>query len=221
MLIRVGSNVRLLRELGYAEVEDGQTVYLWPEKFQKAKQPPLVLRAIVLQRKGKKMYLVTNLSPERLSDKQASVLYEMRWGVEMFYRSMKQTLARRKMLSRTPGRAQAELAWTLVGLQLLGLVSVEQIAGSGKDPLSWSVAASLRAVRLAGRDRRPPGPCRGGLLGCLRGALKDRYERRSSKQARKWPHKKKESPPGAPKFRKATALEARKAKRLKAMKQAA
>jgi hypothetical protein len=220
-LIRVGSNVQLLKQLGYARIEDGQTVYLWPQKFQKAKQPPLVLRLIILERKGKKMYLLTNLPPERLGDEQARLLYEMRWGVELFYRSMKQTLARRKMLSRAPGPAQAELNWTLVGLQLLGLVSVEQIVESGKDPLSWSVAASLRVVRLAKRNRKPRGSCRGGLLGCLSRALKDRYQRKSPKKARNWPHKKKESPPGAPTVRRATATETQKAKRLMATKSAA
>ena len=74
------------------------------------------------------------------SDRQASVLYEMRWGVEVFYRSLKQTLCRRKMLSRAPRQARMELGWTMVGLRLLGLLSVEAIMRSGKDPLSWSVA---------------------------------------------------------------------------------
>jgi IS4 transposase len=224
-LVRVGSNVQLLKQLGYAEVEDGQTVYLWPAKFQKANQPPLVLRLIVLERKSrkksKKMYLLTNLPADRLSDKQASILYGMRWGVELFYRSMKQTLSRRKMLSRSPGRAQAELSWTLVGLQLLGLLSVEQIIRSGKDPLSWSVATSLQVVRLAAQDSKPRGSRRGGLMGCLGRALKDRYQRKSSKKARNWPHKKKESPPGAPKTRQATAAETIKAKKLRAMRNAA
>ena len=220
-LIRVGSNVRLLRELGYAKVEDDGTVYLWPEKFQKSEQPPLVLRLIVLQRKGRKMYLLTNLPVEQLSDKQAAILYGMRWGVELFYRSMKQTLARRKMLSHAPGQARAELGWTLVGLQLLGLVSVEQIIQSGKDPLSWSVAASLRVVRAAMENRKPRGSHRGGLLGHLSRAIKDSYKRRSQKKARNWPDKKKEKPPGAPKIRKASEEEIKKAQQITARKMAA
>ena len=139
----------------------------------------------------------------------------------MFYRSMKQTLCRRKMLSRAPRQAQTELGWTLVGLQLLGLLSAEQIIRSGRDPLSWSVAAALRVVRLAMRDRKPRGSSRGGLAGALSRAVKDRYRRRSGKQARDWPHKKKEKSAGAPKCRKANQTEINAAQRIKAKKKAA
>lgn len=125
---------------------------------------------------------------------------------------MKQTLQRRKMLSGAPAQARRELEWTLVGLQLLGLLSVESILASGKDPLSWSVAASLRMVRLAARDRRPKHVRRHGLLADLGTALKDTYVRRSSKTARNWPHKKNEPPAGVPKIRKANATEVCKAK---------
>jgi len=220
-LIRVGSNVRLLKELGYAQVENDGTVYLWPEASQKKMQSPLVLRLIVLERKGKKMYLLTDLSAEQLSEKQAAVLYEMRWGVELFYRSMKQTLSHRKMLGHAPKQARAELSWTLVGLQLLGLLSVDQIIRRRKDPLSWSVAASLRVVRLAMADRKPRRSCRGGLLGALSRAVKDDYKRSRAKKARNWPHKKKEKPPGAPKLRKANSTEVKKAQTIKDTKMAA
>ena len=221
ILIRVGSNVQLLRKLGYVEFENDQTVYLWPDKFRRQNDPPLVLRLLVLQRKGKKIYLLTNLRDDRLSDTQAAALYEMRWGVEVFYRSMKQTLSHRKMLSRAPKQAQAELTWTLAGLQLLGLLSVEQIIRRGKDPLSWSVASSLRTVRLAMGAPQTQTLGRGGLLGALRRALKDEYKRRSSKQARDWPHKKREQPPGAPKLRKANETEVKRAKKIKAAREAA
>lgn len=220
-LIRVGSNVCLLKNLGYAHVEADGTVYLWPERFQKKTLAPLVLRLIVLERKGKKMYLLTNLSAEQLSEEQAAVLYEMRWGVELFYRSMKQTLSHRKMLSHAPKQARAELSWTLVGLQLLGLMSVSEIIQSGKDPLSWSVAMSLRVVRLATGDRKPRRSCRGGFLGALSRAVKDDYKRSSVKKARNWAHKKKDKPPGAPKLRKANGTEIERAKRIKAIKTAA
>ena len=44
-LVRVGGNVTLLRKLGYAIKERGDTVYLWPKDKQKT-HPPLVLRLI-------------------------------------------------------------------------------------------------------------------------------------------------------------------------------
>ena len=45
-LIRVGSNVHLLKKLGYAREREG-IVYLWPEKRQTKKQPPLTLRLVL------------------------------------------------------------------------------------------------------------------------------------------------------------------------------
>jgi len=202
-LIRVGSNVRLLKELGYAEIEDDGTVYLWPQKAMKNLKPPLVLRMIVLQRRGKKIFLLTNVEEEKLSDRQAGVFYEMRWGVEVFYRSLKQTLSRRKMLSRAPRQAKAELAWAMVGLKVLGLMSVEQIIQRGRDPLSWSVAMALRVVRNAMTNHTG----RVNVLSSLCDCVKDAYVRKSLKKARNWPHKKNELPPGEPKIRKANKME--------------
>jgi len=213
-LIRVGSNVRLLTELGYAVVEHDGTVYLWPSQAMKDSRPPLVLRMIVLQRKGKKIFLLTNVDEEKLSDRQAGVFYEMRWGVEVFYRSLKQTLGHRKMLSRAPRQAKAELAWTMAGLQLLGLMSVERIVQAGRDPLSWSVAMSLRAVRTA-MMRRYGGMRSKNMFDVLGECVKDEYVRKRPKKARDWPHKKRETPPGEPKIRRANEKELEKIKELK------
>ena len=220
-LIRVGSNVSLLSELGYAQIEGDRTVYLWPQKFQKQNAPPLALRLIRLPRDGKTIYLVTNLREESLRREQASVLYEMRWGVEVFYRSMKQTLAHRQMRSGAPAQARMELEWTMVGLQLLGLLSVEPILARGKDPLSWSVALSVRAVRRAMRDRPPTRARRVGLQSALGDAVQDEYDRQGPKAARDWPHKKNDPPAGPPKIRKANLVEVQRAKRIRETKQAA
>ena len=216
-LIRAGANVQLLRNLGFIEIEDDGTVYLWPNRFQSDRQPPLALRLILLQRGKKKISLLTNLGEDKLSDKQASVLYEMRWGVEVFFRSLKQTLARRKMLSRAPRQAKAELAWTMIGLQLLGLLSVEQIIKVGKDPLSWSVAMSLRTIRHAMGNRKLSRIGR-SLFASLSRAVKNNCnsnKSKSSKCARNWPHKKRGSPPGIPKIRNAYKIEVQRAKEIK------
>lgn len=214
VLFRVGRNVSLLRELGYAEVEDGDTVYLWPQKQQREAFPPLVLRLIVLGEGRHKMYLVTDVREEEtLSVSQAAVLYRLRWGVEVFYRSLKQTLAHRKMCAHAPAQVQCEAAWALLGLRLLSLLSVSQIVARGRDPLGLSVALAVRQVRLALRQNR----CSvdgAWLLKRLGGALKDRYRRRAGKQARGWPHKKNEPPPGAPKIRVATREQVRQAQEL-------
>jgi hypothetical protein len=81
-VIRVGGNVRLLKQLGYAR-QHGQTVYLWPDAAAKKKQPPLVLRLIVVHDGKAPVYLVTDLNQTQLRDRQAATIYAARWGIEI------------------------------------------------------------------------------------------------------------------------------------------
>jgi hypothetical protein len=213
-LVRVGSNVHLLTELGYVEWQGPTTVYLWPD--EQHHQAPVVLRLLVLKRGQKKMYLVTNVFDEdALTLKQAAFFYEMRWGVELFYRACKQTMDKRRLLSRTPETCEAELHWAVLGIWLLGAMSVAAIVERGGDPLSWSVALARKHVRAAMRDALTGRGQRINLSARLAQAVKDRYERTGSKNARAWPHKKKEKPPGAPKIRLARAPEIKQAQRLR------
>jgi hypothetical protein len=219
-LIRVGANVHLLRDLGYYEREGPDTVYLWPDQCRQ--QEPIILRLIACRRGKKTIYLVTNvLEPEALPQKSAEVLYEMRWGVEVFYRSLKQTLQRKKMLSHSPDAAKCELTWAMYAIWLLGLMSVSKMVACGRDPLRWSVSAARDRIRLSMRsalrgrhkDRR--------LVDDLGRAMGDTYERRRPKKARNWPHKKNDPPPGDPKIRSASTTQQKAAQRLKTKIQAA
>lgn len=217
-LIRVGANVTLLTDLGFEVETDGDVVWLWPETKRRQKASPLKLRLIRISPKPNSkhaVYLLTNVfDRSRLSDESAGVLYRMRWGVEVFYRSYKQTLEQRKLRSDSPRQARWELHWGLTALLLLGLMSVEAIVAEGHDPLSLSVASALRHVRHAMRTTR----CwrrQGDLRVLLASAIKDGYRRRGSKTARDWPHKKKESPPGAPQIRPATRVELKQAQKLR------
>jgi hypothetical protein len=217
-LIRAGANVTLLTGLGFEFRQRGKIVWLWPQG--KRDQAPLQLRLIQVKQKSKQftrkqtVYLLTNvLDTERLSDTVAGVFYKMRWGVELFYRSFKQTLEHRKMRSGSPALALEELHWSLTALLLLGLMGVDALVSHQRDPSSLSVAAALRKVRFAMRTSR----CwryRGDLRVLLVKAVKDNYNRQGSKTARDWAHKKKESPPGAPKIRPATSEEIACAKRI-------
>jgi hypothetical protein len=189
-LVRVGANVRLLRRLGFVQENRG-TVYLWPNAAHRH-HPPLVLRLIRFKtERGARACLITNvLDPAQLSETDATVLYRMRWGVEVFYRSLKQTLERRKMRSASAARALLELHWTMVGLMLLGLMGVRHLIKAGRDPLALSMACALRAVRRSaaattGRVGRL------ALRTALGRAVKDAYERMHAKGSRSWPHKKK------------------------------
>jgi len=213
-LVRVGGNVRLLKELGWVKRYGEDTVFLWPQKFHR--QEPMILRLIELQRGGKKVYLVTNLSAEALTHHQAAVLYTMRWGIEVFYRSLKQTLEHRTMRSDAPRQAQAELAWSVVGLQLMGLMSVRERLAQGVDPLGWSVAATRDLIRQAmhGDPSRSLGV--GGWKKRLAACRKDPYVRTHEKKSRDWPDRKRERPPGPPNIRNASATEVQRARQLRA-----
>lgn len=201
-LIRVGSNVRLIRDLGVAFRTDTAAglVWVWPAGEQKLKKKPLLLRLITLtDGRNRTMYLLTNvLDPRRLDDATAARLYPMRWGVEVMYRALKQTMARRKLLSDSPANAKSELTWSMIGLWTLMLVKARR--GTFNAPCG--MAPTLRVVRKA------------MTLGqsfnfdkALTRLEPDTYVRRGSKKARHWPHRKRPKPPGAPKARNATEAE--------------
>lgn len=215
-LLRVGGNIRLLKELGYYQRERGDIVYLWPTKRQfGARHKPLVLRLIRLRQRKQIVYLITDVLDQReLSNAQAKRLYRMRWDEEVYHRSYKQTLCRRKLLSRTAATCMVESQWALLGLWLLGLISVSAITAGHGDPKAWSVAESRDLVREALRNERPRRRGRVPLRKLLAQAVKDHYHRKSDKTARNYPRKKKEKPPGPPKIESAKQTEIRRAARL-------
>lgn len=232
-LIRVGRNVTLLKDLGYYHEERDGLVYLWPHAHRRCR--PLVLRLIELTVGSQAVCLLTNvLDEKRLSDEEAAALYKQRWSEEVFYRSYKQTMNRRKILSRTPETCRADASWMMLGLWLLSLMTAARIIEAGGDPKEISVAQARDSVRRALREgrrgkrsaarrrekERGPGRRRRrvevpDLCRELAEARKDRYERRCSiKAARDYPRKKKEKPPGPPKIRPATPTEVKKSARL-------
>ena len=116
-VIRAGANVRLLKRLGYVRERDN-TVYLWPNSAAEEGLPPLVLRMVWVHNGKHPMCLVTNvLSKTRLSDRKVAEIYKARWGVEVFFRTFKQTFGRQKWRSH-----KAEKRANGTGLVLGGLV---------------------------------------------------------------------------------------------------
>lgn len=211
-LLRVGGNITLLKDLGYCHEEREGLVYLWPQKHRRGR--PLVLRLIVLRQGKQDVYLLTDvLDAAQLTDDEAAELFGMRWGEEVFFRSYKQTMQRRKLLSRHAGTCLAEAQWTLLGLWLLGLMTVLRLIDEGIDPLALSVAGARDAVRQVLRGQRPRRGPR-GLTGMLRAAVKDTYVRHTSKAARNYPRKKREKPPGPPKIQSAAKAEVKRASKL-------
>jgi hypothetical protein len=204
-LIRVGSNVRLLRRLSGVK-QRGDVVYCWPNMAAAKKQPPLMLRLLKFQVGKREIFAVTNvLSERKLTDAQAMKLYRARWGVEVQFRSLKQTFGRSKLHSRTPELANAELEWSLLGLWLIQLLTASEQITQGIDPEQSSVSVAVQIFR----DVMSRGHAL-GLRKALRGAVKDTYQRPSKKAARYRPKTKDKPSAGKPKVVSARAEQRRK-----------
>jgi hypothetical protein len=217
-IVRVGASVELLDRLGWHyRRESNGMVYLWPKQAQQREHPPLTLRLVsVFDAKGRQMHLLTSvLDRSKLSDAAVKKMYRLRWGVELLFRAIKQTMQLRKARSWTPQAAGQELQWGMMGVWMLGLLALQQqcrLCGSDDMPTRpWSAAKVLRVTRRAIHGSLKRGPA---LARLLQNAVRDGYSRRKSKKAIDWPHKKREKPPGHPKRRKATKAEIKAAREL-------
>lgn len=190
-LMRVGGNVRLIRDLipgRHAIDRRSGVVYVWRAQAV-AGEPPLRLRLIRVGTKATGVYLLTTvLDTTRLSRARAGELYRLRWGVEVFYRSVKQIMGATKMGSRIPSRARLELHWTMVAAAVLALMTASVLRRRRIDLARWSFASALRVVRRGMReDRLGRGPRRPSIAHRLGKSLKDNYTRTSSKTSRHRP----------------------------------
>jgi hypothetical protein len=201
-VMRCGSNLTLLVEGATQAIErrSGQTfVYLWPG--HRRRELPLCLRLFTIKAGDREVYLLTNeLESTRLSKSMAAEMYRSRWGVEIGYRELKQTLDRRKLLSRSSHASSIELSAAIVSWAMLRLQACVLM---GPRLLRLSLAAALRIVRRVLEAVRYDATTR-WFFAALGESVRDDYERRRPKRARDWPHKKKESPPGPPNLRRIT-----------------
>ena len=60
------------------------------------------------------IFLITN--DLNIEDDEVRTIYRQRWGVEVFFRTVKQSAQRRKLSCLTPENVRTELQWTLLGL---------------------------------------------------------------------------------------------------------
>lgn len=214
IILRVGANVRLLKKLGYVR-ESADTVYLWPDSQSQRGKLPLVLRMVVVHNGKHPVHLVTSvLSFRELSNRQVTELYARRWGIELFYRHLKQTFHRRKLLSREAKNAELEITWSLFGLWAMSLFALVEGVKAGIGPTKLSFAQLLKAFCRTLRDYLHPTAKGERLCEQLRHALIDDYDRKN-KASRNYPRKKKEQPPGAPKLANATPRQIEKAQTIK------
>ncbi len=214
LLVRAGANVRLLQHLGFVRESHG-LVYVWTDRAAKRQEPPLVFRLIRAHGPKHPICLLTSvLSPGTLSEGEVFDLYKQRWGIELFYRHLKQTFQRRKLRSTSAWNAAVELEWSLAGLWGLGLSAAAELAKTGTSLSRISVAGVLRAFRRLLRDYLHPVAPGQTLCRLLRSALIDPY-RRKTKQSRDYPRKKKHEVIGVPTITDASPQQVRQARLIK------
>ena len=210
-LIRMSSSVRLfVSEPVTAERFRQGLVTYWPLEARQKQRPPLRLRLIRVRGRrkaggkgpGADVWLLTNvLDPKRLSVKQASRFYKMRWENEGLFRTYKRTLAKVHLVGRTVRAVHREAYGSLLACQLLlaqGAWAVRQRRGTTTavaTPCSARQAVRVIRQELAAvmkPDRRAT--YRERLGRCIR----ERRERTSRKQKREWPRRTLHEPPKPP-----------------------
>ena len=216
-LVRVGRNVPLLTESAVSSFDppdaDG-TVLCWPKEAQARHLPPLRLRLLKIRLGKTPMWMLTSvLDPEQLTAAQVVRLYTLRWGVEVQFRGLKQTLDRAKLRCRNDRRLLVELDWSILAMAVAELFALqEQLAAKPPkakpyDPAKRSLAATMRALRHSLRHLRDVPRPGEDLARRLRAARTDDYVRRQSKRARYRKRNPDKKPLGPPHLRRLTSYE--------------
>jgi len=224
-LVRVGANVSLLRESADYVLKKNGIVLCWPKGMQ-SKQPPLRLRLVKVSIGKTSVYLLTSvLDPKKLTIKQMVKLYKMRWGIEVEFRGLKQTLDRAKLRCHNDQRLLAELNWSIMGMAVAELFALkEQFAKRSQksrkdrpiqDPVKRSLAKTVRAIRKCMRHLNEVPKPGEDLHTQLAEAQTDSYKRKGTKRARYRPKNPDKKPLGKPKVRKITAAEKKKMQEIK------
>ena len=231
-VIRIGSNVKLLKNLGWKVRFKGEFAFLWPDGQQRAGAAPLVVRLARFQTRRTTVWLAMSvldgselgdkeLGDKELGDKELADIYRLRWGIEGWFRSLKQTFGRRTLRSRDAGHARCELDWSIVGLGLIQLQGVQALEAAGQDADRLSEAEAIRVVRgtILHADfsvRHLP-----TLTQRLQRAVLDTYQRTRPKQGRHIHRKKQHKSAGDPRVVEATPEQQLLASQLQAAQAAA
>jgi hypothetical protein len=209
-LIRMSSKVRLFvdRPVDRERFDQGAVTY-WPAEARRKQLPPLRLRLIRVRGrrlvKGRRrkvdVWLLTDLSRERLSVAQAALFYRLRWENEGLFRTYKRTLSKVRLVGRTVRSVHREGYASLLSCQLLlaqGAWGLRPRRGEGPAAV---VPCSARQVILVMRQelRAAMKPARGGTYAERLGrCARDRRARTSDKQKREWPRRTPHVPPKPP-----------------------
>ena len=217
-LVRVGANVQLLSKSADFQLHNGGRVLCWPKAAMNAGKTPLELRLVRAKIGKTSVWMLTSvLSASKLSKKDIVRLYKKRWGIEVEFRGLKQTLDCAKLRCHDSRRLLAELNWSIMAMTLAELFALrEQLAPSGSrsssenppgHPEKRSLANTMRALRHALNHQSEVPERDKALPYRLRHAVTDSHKRKSSKRARYRLKNSDKKPLGDPKIRKLTTTE--------------
>ena len=143
------------------------------------------------------MWLLTSvLDATRLPKQDLIMIYRMRWGIEVEFRGLKQTIDKHTLRCRNSDRLLAELDRSLRAMAVAELLALrEQFAGADEDyaPQDRGLANTLRALRKCLRRLSQSPDREADLLTSLWDALVQRYRNgtdRCSRYRRQNPDKK-------------------------------
>jgi hypothetical protein len=214
-VVRVGGNVKLLSQHADVKKLGGGIVLCWPKGQMDAGQPPLRLRLARVRIGNTTMWLLTSvLDAKRLRHRQLIRVYKMRWGIEVEFRGLKQTIDKHRLRCRNSARVLVELNWSLCGMAVAELLALRQQlarrkrkSGVENHPEDRSLANTMRALRTAMRNLRTTCLVGRDLFQSLSRAKVQRYRNRTDKRARYRPRNPDKKPLGDPKVRKINAQE--------------
>jgi hypothetical protein len=218
-LVRVGANVNLLSKCADIKKLKGGIVLCWPKNMMNSGQPPLRLRLVKVKVGKTKMWLLTSvLDPKKLSKKRMIQFYKMRWGIEVEFRGLKQTIDKHMLRCKNPERLLVELDWSLRAMAVAELLALrEQIPATDAaeeseseesyDPKHRSLANTMKALRTCMRTLHQYVKPEDGFLYQLSRALVQRYDNRTDKKCRSPAKNPDKKPLGEPNVRKLNATE--------------
>lgn len=187
-VVRVGANVSLLSESADIEECGGGEVLCWPKGRMNSGDPPLRLRLVQVTVGKTKMWLLTSvLDAKQLPKKDLVKIYKMRWGIEVEFRGLKQTIEKSTLRCRNSDRLLVELDWSLRAMAVAELLALRvQLCGASDDyePLDRSLANTLRALRKCLRRLHRYPDDADDLLTMLSGAVVQRYQNGTDKTSR-------------------------------------
>jgi hypothetical protein len=215
-LVRVGANVSLLTSHADCKLQNHNFVLCWPQTMMHSGERPLRLRLVKVRIGKTSVWLLTNvLDAARLTAKQMIQLYKMRWGIEVEFRGLKQTLDRATLRSRNDQRVIVELDWSILAMAVAELFALkEQLTPRIRSattkppkPIKRSLARTMRALRHCLRHLHEVPEPKHDIASLLRTAVTDDYRRKATKRARYRPPNPDKKPLGNPKIRRLTHKE--------------